>query len=125
MEKKRVHKDVVIIGAGMAGFTAALYAGRMNLSVLVLENGIVGGQIANATGIENYPGFLKISSGELIDTVASQAEKFGALTSKGIDFAVHNIEINEADRVVPTTTADDEKYVLGFDKAKLDELLGL
>lgn len=72
MEKKRVHKDVVIIGAGMAGLTAALYAGRMNLSVLVLENGIVGGQIANATGIENYPGFLKISSGELIDTVASQ-----------------------------------------------------
>lgn len=52
MVKKRIHKDVVIIGAGMAGLTAALYAGRMNLSVLVLENAIVGGQISNATGIE-------------------------------------------------------------------------
>lgn len=37
MEKKIIHKDVVIIGAGMAGLTAALYAGRLNLSVLVLE----------------------------------------------------------------------------------------
>ena len=54
-DKKRIKKDVIIIGAGMAGLTAALYTGRMNLSVLVLENGIVGGQIANATGIENYP----------------------------------------------------------------------
>ena len=45
-EKKRIQKDIVIIGAGMAGLTAALYAGRMNLSVLVLENALVGGQIA-------------------------------------------------------------------------------
>ena len=43
MVKERIHKDVVIIGSGMAGLTAALYAGRMNLSVLVLENAIVGG----------------------------------------------------------------------------------
>ena len=53
MVKERIHKDVVIIGSGMAGLTAALYAGRSNLSTLVLENAIVGGQIANAVGIEN------------------------------------------------------------------------
>ena len=47
MEKTRIHKDIIIIGAGMAGLTAALYAGRMNMDVLVLENGIIGGQIAN------------------------------------------------------------------------------
>ena len=47
---------VVIIGAGMAGLTAALYAGRMNLRTLVLENSLVGGQIATAADIENYPG---------------------------------------------------------------------
>lgn len=41
--KIRSHKDVIIIEAGMAGLTAALYAGRMNLPVLVLENGIIGG----------------------------------------------------------------------------------
>ena len=61
MAKETIQKDVVIIGAGMAGLTAALYAGRMNFSTLVLENAIVGGQIANATGIENYPGFLSVS----------------------------------------------------------------
>ena len=65
-EKKRIQKDIVIIGAGMAGLTAALYAGRMNLSVLVLENALVGGQIANATGIENYPGLPNVAGKERI-----------------------------------------------------------
>ena len=77
MEKSRIHKDIVIIGAGMAGLTAALYAGRMNLDVLVLENGIIGGQIANATGIENYPGFAKVSGKELMGTLQQQAESLG------------------------------------------------
>jgi thioredoxin reductase (NADPH) len=78
MEKTRIHKDIIIIGAGMAGLTAALYAGRMNMDVLVLENGIIGGQIANATGIENYPGFAKVSGKDLIETLQQQAESFGA-----------------------------------------------
>ena len=73
MAKETIQKDVVIIGAGMAGLTAALYAGRMNFSTLVLENAIVGGQIANATGIENYPGFLSVSGSDLIQTVQQQA----------------------------------------------------
>ena len=72
--KERIHKDVVIIGAGMAGLTAALYCGRMNLNTLVLENGIIGGQIANATDIENYPGFVNVKGGDLIATVQTQAE---------------------------------------------------
>lgn len=79
MAKETIQKDVVIIGAGMAGLTAALYAGRMNFSTLVLENAIVGGQIANATGIENYPGFLSVSGSDLIQTVQQQAENFGAV----------------------------------------------
>jgi len=78
MTKEIKKKDVIIIGAGMAGLTAALYAGRMNLSVLVLENALVGGQIANATGIENYPGHKVIAGGDLIGTVQQQAESFGA-----------------------------------------------
>ena len=53
MEKKRQSKDVIIIGGGVAGLTAALYVGRMNLDVLVLESELVGGQIINAYGIEN------------------------------------------------------------------------
>ena len=77
--KERIHKDVVIIGAGMAGLTAALYCGRMNLDTLVLENGLVGGQIANAVGIENFPGFASVTGQELISTLQTQAENFGAV----------------------------------------------
>ena len=79
MTKTKLHKDIVIIGAGMAGLTAALYAGRMNLDILVLENGLIGGQIANAVSIENYPGFESVSGGELIGILQRQAEKFGAV----------------------------------------------
>ena len=79
MAKTKLHKDVVIIGAGMAGLTAALYCGRMNLDTLVLESGLIGGQIANAVGIENYPGFVSVSGSDLIATVQSQAEKFGTV----------------------------------------------
>ena len=78
MTKERRTKDVIIIGAGMAGLTAALYAGRSNLSTLVLENAIVGGQIANAVDIENYPGFTSVSGSDLMATVQQQAENAGA-----------------------------------------------
>lgn len=79
MEKKRQSKDVIIIGGGVAGLTAALYVGRMNLDVLVLESELVGGQIINAYGIENYPGFASIKGSELVETVQKQAEEFGAV----------------------------------------------
>lgn len=82
MAKKHQKRDVVIIGAGMAGLTAALYAGRSGLSVLVLESELVGGQIANAAGIENYPGVPGIGGGELISAVQTQAEKFGAVVDE-------------------------------------------
>ncbi|MCR5833632.1 MAG: FAD-dependent oxidoreductase [Selenomonadaceae bacterium] len=98
MMKERVHKDIVIIGAGMAGLTAAMYAGRMNLDTLVLENGIIGGQIANATGIENYPGFISVSGGDLIATLQQQAENFGAV-------------IDEFDSIVKVTLKSSPKIV--------------
>lgn len=82
MEKKRQKKDVIIIGGGVAGLTAALYVGRMNLDVLVLESELVGGQIINAYGIENYPGFDSIKGSELIETVQKQAEEFGAVVDE-------------------------------------------
>ena len=52
--------DVIVIGAGPAGMTAALYASRANLSVLMLDRGIYGGQMNNTAAIENYPGFKSI-----------------------------------------------------------------
>ena len=82
MAKERWKRDVVIIGAGMAGLTAALYAGRSGLSVLVLESELVGGQIANAADIENYPGVPGIGGSELISAVQTQAEQAGAVVDE-------------------------------------------
>lgn len=100
MAKIREQKDIIIIGAGMAGLTAALYAGRMNLDVLVLENGIVGGQIANAAGIENYPGFSKISGKELVSILQEQAENFGAVIDE-FD-VIEKVKLNVAPKIIET-----------------------
>lgn len=72
--------DVMILGAGPAGLSAALYAGRSGLSVLLIEKGIDGGQIAATSEIENYPGqMLEGEDGTtLVKRMTTQAEKFGA-----------------------------------------------
>ncbi|MBB5234106.1 thioredoxin-disulfide reductase [Deinococcus budaensis] len=71
--------DVVIIGGGPAGLTAAIYTGRASLSTLVLEKGLPGGQIAQTEEVENYPGFPEPIPGmELAQRMVQQAEKFGA-----------------------------------------------
>jgi thioredoxin reductase (NADPH) len=71
--------DVVIVGGGPAGLTAAIYTGRANLSTLILEKGLPGGQIAQTEEVENYPGFPDPIPGmELAERMVKQAEKFGA-----------------------------------------------
>lgn len=71
--------DVLIIGAGPAGLTAGIYAGRGNLKTGILEKGNPGGQIAQTDEVENYPGFAEAISGpELSARMVAQAEKFGA-----------------------------------------------
>ncbi|MFL0583635.1 thioredoxin-disulfide reductase [Solibacillus silvestris] len=70
--------DVVIIGAGPAGMTAAVYASRANLSTLMIERGIPGGQMANTEAVENYPGFDTILGPELSTKMFEHAKKFGA-----------------------------------------------
>ncbi len=71
--------DVIILGAGPAGLTAGLYAGRARLSALILEKGQDGGQIAQTSEIENYPGqALEGESGQsLVARMTAQAQKFG------------------------------------------------
>ncbi|WP_394404664.1 thioredoxin-disulfide reductase [Streptococcus sp. 20-1249] len=69
--------DTIIIGAGPAGMTAALYAGRSNLKVALLERGIYGGQMQNTADIENYPGYANISGPELSEKMFEPLEKFG------------------------------------------------
>ena len=121
MAKERIKKDIVIIGAGMAGLTAALYAGRMNFSTLVLENAIVGGQIANASGIENYPGFLSVAGSDLIATVQQQAESFGAVVDE-FD-AIERVELKGDIKLVETEGAVYETPVViiasGMSRRKL------
>ena len=73
-----VKYEVIIIGGGPAGLTAGLYASRAGLKSLLMERGIVGGQIVNATLVENYPGFPQgISGAELGSLMHQQAVKYG------------------------------------------------
>jgi len=77
MTEEKIY-DVVIIGAGPAGMTAAVYTSRGNLSTLMIERGIPGGQMANTEEVENYPGFGHILGPELSTKMFEHAKKFGA-----------------------------------------------
>lgn len=77
MAEEKIY-DVVIIGAGPAGMTAAVYASRANLATLMIERGIPGGQMANTEEVENYPGFDTILGPELSTKMFEHAKKFGA-----------------------------------------------
>ncbi|MGE5707928.1 MAG: NAD(P)/FAD-dependent oxidoreductase, partial [Bacteroidota bacterium] len=70
--------DLIIIGGGPAGLSAALYASRARLSTLLLEKGVTGGQVATTHWIENYPGFPEgVGGPALIEMMEAQAKRFG------------------------------------------------
>jgi len=71
--------DIIIIGAGPAGLTAAIYARRAEKSVLVIEKDTFGGQITHSPRVENYPGFLEVSGNELADKLIEQVFAQGGM----------------------------------------------
>jgi len=74
-----VKKDLVIIGGGPAGLTAAIYAVRAGLDSVVIEKGNLGGQVMITPVVENYPGFMRIGGKSLIDLMAQQAAQYAEL----------------------------------------------
>ena len=97
--------EIIIVGAGPAGLTAALYAGRSRIPTLVLEKGIPGGELWNTADVEDYPGFEHIMGPELADRFQRHAEKFGAMFETA---EVTLISLDGDDRVV--TTADGREF---------------
>ena len=77
MTEEKIY-DVIIAGAGPGGMTAAVYTSRANLSTLMIERGIPGGQMANTEEVENYPGYEHILGPDLSTKMFDHAKKFGA-----------------------------------------------
>ena len=115
--------EVIIIGSGPAGLTAGLYTSRAKLNSLLIEGGLVGGQIVNAQWIENYPGFPEgISGFELGQLMHQQATKYGLKT---VTAEATGVELQQEQKVVKTTKGNfiakaviiasgSERYKLGI-----------
>ena len=96
--------DTIIIGAGPAGMTAALYAARSNLKVALLERGIPGGQMNNTSDIENYPGYANISGPELAEKM------FEPLENLGVEHLFGSVEKIEHQGAIKKVFTEDEVF---------------
>lgn len=95
-------KDIIIIGGGIAGLTAAVYALRSGKTVLLFEKKAYGGQISQSHAVENYPGFKNISGAELSMTLHVQAKDFGCefkneTVTKVIDGEIKKVTTNKGE----------------------------
>src|SRR5256885_672309 len=97
--------DVIIIGSGPAGYTAAVYAARAQLHPLVFEGTQFGGALMTTTDVENYPGFRDgIMGPELMDQMRKQAERFGA------GLRAEDVEAVDLHGAVKSVLANGKRY---------------
>lgn len=97
--------DIIIVGAGPAGLTAAIYARRANKTVLLLDKGAFGGQITFSPKVENFPGFDSISGSELADKLVEQA------LGQGAEVEIENVlEIRNLPDKKVVVTEDGNEY---------------
>lgn len=87
--------DIIIIGAGPAGLTAAIYARRAEKSVLVIEKGVFGGQVTFSPKIENYPGFGELTGTELADKMVEHAINLGTEFEMENVIAIKGTDVKE------------------------------
>ena len=96
--------DMIIVGAGPAGLSAAIYMARAKYRVLVLEKEKIGGQITITEEIVNYPGVKRTSGKELTEAMRAQAEAFGA------EFAIAEVLDIELEGDIKSISATNGKY---------------
>ncbi len=102
-------ENVVIVGTGCAGLTAAIYTGRANLNPLVLEGSLPGGQLTTTSEVENFPGFPEgIDGFQLMDNLRRQASKFGTRFEQAliqsVDFSAQPLKLHASDRTILAKT---------------------
>lgn len=105
-QAQRSFYDLIVIGSGPAGLTAAFYAAREGIETLVIERGGVGGQVAITEQLDNFPGFPDgVSGGEFADRLRTQAERFGVEILSAQEVA--SVETMGEYRVVRTAGGDE------------------
>lgn len=102
MDSRTIY-DVVIIGAGPAGMTAAVYASRAELKTVMLERGVPGGQMANTEEVENFPGFVMTTGPELSSKMFEHAQTFGAEYKYG---DIKSVEVDGDIKILKTSSEE-------------------